>query len=101
MMSMTYAAIMNMVPCKTVRYLSFGSGAAVAYLGLDTQFAQFGAGKGMHYLLAGLAPEAVVRMQSSAGLPLDWEGACAAAYGYAGAMAVPMVITVARRVGLA
>ena len=94
-------AVMQYVPCKTVRYASLASGAVVAYTGLDTFFARQGAPKAVHYALAGLAPEMVVRLQSGqTALPIDYEGFCAAAYGYLGAMALPMATDLARRIGL-
>lgn len=94
-------AIMQYVPCQTVRYASFASGAVVAYTGFDTFFAKHGAPPAVHYALAGLAPEMIVRLQAGqTKLPVDYEGFCAAAYGYAGAMALPLVTDMARRIGL-
>tara|TARA_B100000579_G_C22747098_1_gene812103 strand:- start:439 stop:738 length:300 start_codon:yes stop_codon:yes gene_type:complete len=94
--------IRGMIPCQTVRYASLATGAAVAYTGMDTYFAKMGAPKAAHYALAGLAPEMIKRWQDGNinHLPMDYEGLCAAGYGYMGAMALPMLTDLARKIGL-
>lgn len=82
----------GMIPCQTVRYMSIAGGATVAYMGLD---ATLPLPKWVHYAAGGLVPEVAARMQGGENrmqLPLDYEGACAAAYGFLGALAVGQLL---------
>ena len=83
-----------MMPCRPVRYGSLAAGALVSMYGepkWDTLFSP-PIQKGVHWALAGSAPEIVTRVQRPGGglLSLDTDLLCAAALGYVGAMAVPV-----------
>tara|TARA_Y100001972_G_scaffold118034_1_gene157696 strand:- start:1584 stop:1946 length:363 start_codon:yes stop_codon:yes gene_type:complete len=97
-----FGNIMSQIPCQKVRYASLASGAIVAYTGMDTYFANMGANKAVHYMLAGIAPEMLERFNNNAAMaiPLDMTGFCAAAYGYAGAMALPIARDLLGRIGM-
>lgn len=91
-------ALYGMIPCQTVRYASLASGALVAYSGMDRTFPQLP--PAVHHALAGLAPEVLARMQAGSvgqsAIPLDYNGLCAAGYGFAGAMALPYALRILR-----
>ena len=95
---MLHNTLLSAFPCKTVPIASVAAGAIASYTGLDTFFAKQGAPPAVHYMLAGLAPEYVARMQKGdTGLPLDVGGLCAAGFGYLGGVGLPYVM---RAVGM-
>ena len=94
-MVMSYSPI-----CKEVKYGALAAGALTAYTGMDRTIAALP--PAAHYALAGLAVESWDRFsrKGSMGVPLDTAGACAAAYGYAGAMALPFARQLLGRAGI-
>jgi hypothetical protein len=55
----------------------------------------------VHHVVAGVVPQIAAKAQNNQQpFALDYELMCAGAYGYLGAMSVPMVIYAARKIGV-